>query len=861
MSSPRRLHMKQKTRLTRRERLAAERAAASPAGRTRDDRDDAPRQAPARPVPAPGAENRGPRGLPSLQVLGFALLVAASYLPVLGAGFVWDDTILVETPVLRTWSGLWSIWFSPGDIAREAHYWPVVYTSFWLEHKLWGLAPAGYHAVNLLLHLVNVLLTWRLLQRLAAPGAWVVAAVFAVHPLHVESVAWVIERKDMLSGLFYLTAALTWIGFVEAPRRGRYLLALGLFTAGLLSKSIVVTLPAALLIWHWWRSGRVTRTDLTRLAPLFAVALVVTAFDLSFYTSREPLALGYSLVDRVLIAARALWFYAGKLLWPTDLAVIYPLWDIDDADPLAWMYVLAAVALAAVLWLGRFRLGRGPLAGALFFAVTLSPVLGFVDYGYMQFSLVADRFQYLAGLGVLAVLLGAAAGGAGRLPAAGRAGAAGVLVAVLALLGALTWRQAAIYRDGVTFFNHIIAHNPDARYAHLNLMAALADAGRYEEALAAGRIGVERRPDDADGRSNLGRVLVLLERFDEAETELRTALELASRHLNALQNLGEMLRKQGRHEEAIETYRRALDVDGELVPAHAGLGMALFETERYEDALTALEEALALEPDAPFAGELSLVAGRGARELGRHAAAGAHLRRAATLAPDATEPLVDLAGVLFAQDRGNEAEELLRRARDLQPDDPATAHTAAEALRDAGRHDEALAAYRDAMRIDPDFAPAHVGVGAGLFDRQRYADALASLDRAFTLEMDDATAATAHYLAGRALQGLERMAEAAAHFETAIDHAPEHAEALDHLALWRFGQREYEAALDLYRVQATLEPNNATVHANMGVTLYFLGRHEQALEAVERVLRLDPGHEMARNLAADLRAGRSGPAR
>ena len=844
--------MKKKTRLTRTERLAAERAAGASAGRLQDD--DAPRPASVQPVPASGIENGGAGGFLRLRAPALAFLVIASYLPVLGAGFVWDDAILVETPVLHAWSGLWNIWFSPSDIAREAHYWPVVYTSFWLEHKLWGLAPLGYHAVNLLLHLVNVLLIWRLLERLAVPGAWVVAAVFAVHPLHVESVAWVIERKDMLSGLFYLTAASAWIGFIEAPRRGRYLLALGLFTAGLLSKSIVVTLPAALLIWHWWRAGRVTRTDVTRLAPFFAVALVVTAFDLSFYTSREPLALGYSLVDRALIAARALWFYAGKLLWPTELAVIYPLWDIDAGEPVAWMYLLAAVTLAAVLWFARFRLGRGPFAAALFFAVTLSPVLGFVDYGYMQFSLVADRFQYLAGLGVLAMILGAAAGGAERLPAGARAGAAGVLVAVLALLGALTWRQAGIYRDGVAFFSHIIALNPDARHAHLNLVGPLAEAGRHEEALAAGRTGVQRSPDDADAHSNLGRVLVLLERFDEAETVLRTAVELEARHLNALQNLGESLRKTGRHEEAAEMYRRALDVDSELVPGHAGLGMALFETGRYEEALAALDEALALEPDAPFAAQLSLFAGRAARELGRHGAAGAHLRRAATLDPAAAEPLTELAGVLFAQDRGNEAEELLRRARELRSDDPATAHKAAEALRKAGRYDEAMAAYRDAMRIDPDFAPAHVGMGAALFDRQRHADALESLDRAITLRMDDPTAATAHYLAGRTLQGLERMAEAAVHFETAIEHDPEHAEALDHLALWRFGQREYEAALDLYRVQATLEPNNATIHANIGVTLYFLGRHEQALAAVEQALRLEPDQETARNLAGELRA-------
>ena len=845
--------MKKKTRLTRRERLAAAGAAESPAGRTTHD-GDAPRPELARPVPARGADHGGAGGLVGLPAAVLAVLVVASYLPVLGAGFVWDDVIFIEEPAVHAWSGLWNIWFSPAEIAREGHYWPVVYTSFWLEHKLWGLAPLGYHAVNLLLHLVNVLLIWLLLQRLAAPGAWVVAAVFAVHPLHVESVAWVIERKDMLSGLFYLTAALTWIGFVEAPRRGRYVLALGLFTAGLLSKSIVVTLPAALLIWHWWRDGRVTRTELTRLTPFFGVALVVTAFDLSFYTSREPLALGYSVVDRVLIAARALWFYAGKLLWPTDLAVIYPLWEIDAADPVAWTYVLAAAALAAILWFGRQRLGRGPFAGALFFAVTLSPVLGFVDYGYMQFSLVADRFQYLAGLGVLAVLLGAAASGAGRLPAVTRAGAAGVLVAVLAALGTLTWRQAGIYRDGVTFFSHIIAHNPQARDAHLNLVGPLSDANRDEEALAAARVGIERRPDNPDAYSNLGRLLLRLERLEEAEAALRTALALAPRHPTTLQNLGEVLRKSGRGDEAVEMYRRVIDVDADLAPSHAGLGMALFETGRHEEALTVLDRALALEPDAPFAGELALFAGRAARELGRLDAARVHFQRAVDLAPGSVDPLMELSNLRFTQQRNGEAGEYLRRARALARDNPAALHNLAEALRKEGRDGEALASYREALRTEPDFGPAHVGIGAALVDAARHAEALESLARAVSLEIEPATAATAHYLAGRALQGLERMAEAAGHFESAIEHDPNHAEALDHLALWRFSQQDYEEALDLYRVKATLEPNNATVHANIGVTLYFLGRHEQALAAVEQVLQLEPDHETARRLAAELRA-------
>ena len=345
----------------------------------------------------------------TLALVVLSLLVVVSYLPaMLWGGFVWDDSILIDAKPVQDVSGLWQIWFSPSAIEGEGHYWPLVYTTFWLEHKLWGFNPTGYHIVNVLLHLANTLLVWHLMRRLSVPGAWVVAAVFAVHPLHVESVAWVIERKDVLSGLFYLASALVWIRFVEQPRRGWYVGSLALYASGLLSKSIVVTLPVALLIWHWWQQGRVTLTDLKRLVPFGVVGLVITVGDLSFYRSREVLSLDYSLIERALIAARALWFYAGKLLWPSELAVIYPLWDIRVSDLLAWGYLVAAVALAVALWYFRHQVGRGPLAGALFFVVTLSPVLGFVDYGYMEYAFVADRFQYLAGIGVMAVVIGAA---------------------------------------------------------------------------------------------------------------------------------------------------------------------------------------------------------------------------------------------------------------------------------------------------------------------------------------------------------------------------------------------------------------------------------------------------------------------
>ena len=650
----------------------------------------------------------------ALAALALGLLAGACYLPaMLWGGLIWDDFIWSQSRAVLEWSGLSTIWSWPSRIEREVHYWPLTYTTFWLEHKIWGLAPAGYHVVNVLLHLLNSLLVWRLLLRLAVPGAWVAAAVFAAHPLHVESVAWIIERKDVLSGLFYLTAVLVWLRFLEQPRPWRYGLTLLLFVAGLLSKSIVVTLPVALLIVQWWKDGRITVRDLQRVAPFFLVALLITAVDLSSIGSRHSL-LDYSLPERMLVASRALWFYAGKLAWPTDLAVIYPRWDISLGDPWAWLYLAAATALAATLWFMRHRVGRGPLAGALFFAVTLSPVLGFVNHGYMKYSFVADRFQYLAGIGVMAVLIGLAAHGASRLPAGLKSGATGLMVVLLALLGTTTWRQAEIYRNKVTFFSHIISLNPKARSAHYNLNIALARAGRPEEALAAARMAVETRPDHTDAYAILGGALIHTERFVEAEEILRRALEIDPGHKNSRREMATMLRVQGRREEALKAYRALLEVDPEYALAHAYIGDILLQLHRYAEAVEPLSKALTLIKAAP------------------------------------------------------------------------------------------------------------------------------------SLRSDLPTTHSLHVLLGRALQGLGRTRAGEAHFRRALKLDPHNMEALEYVAASHFRQKRYRQALELYRTLLEIDPDKATTHANIGATLYYLDRTEEAIRSLERALALDPSLDSAR---------------
>ena len=600
-----------------------------------------------------------------LLILALGLLVIISYLPaMLWGGFVWDDRIFTDAEPVQEVSGLWQIWFAPSAIAEEGHYWPLVYTTFWLEHKLWGFDPTGYHIVNVLLHLANVLLLWRLLRRLAVPGAWVIAAVFAVHPSHVESVAWVIERKDMLSGLFYLATVLAWLHFVEQPRPRWYACSLALYAAGMLSKSIVVTLPVALLIWHWWKQDRVTSTDLLRLVPFFAVGLVITIGDLSFYQSMEPLSLGYSFIERTLIAARALWFYAGKLLWPSDLAVIYPLWDIRVADPLAWVYLIAAVALAVALWHFRPQFGRGPLAGALFFVVTLSPVLGFVDYGYMQYAFVADRFQYLAGIGVIAVVIGSAAYGVARLSDWWQKGALGVGAVVIVVLGMLTWRQAGIYRDGETLNRHIIALNPQARDVHLNLSKNLYKQGRYEEALEMARVAIAKRPDFSRANATLGETLSALGHSEEAETHLRRAIALNPQEQNAHLNLAAALYKQGRYEEALEATHIAIEQRPKHALAHYNLGVIL-------------------------------------KKLGHFEEAEKHLRRAIALDPSDTEALHVLAKLRLDQQHYDEALELLQHLIGIEPGHASVLGDIGIVLFYLGKSNEALQHFDKALSLDP----------------------------------------------------------------------------------------------------------------------------------------------------------------
>lgn len=533
-----------------------------------------------------------PRWRNGLLAAGLVLLTIAAYHPASQGGFIWDDEAYVlENANLRTWEGLGRIWLEPRS---SPQYYPLVFTSLWLDFQAHGLRPFGYHLVNILLHAAAALLAWRVLAALAVPGAWIAAALFAVHPVHVESVAWITERKNVLSGVFYLASALAYLRFAGKPARGRaaaYALSLLLFVAALLSKTVTCSLPAALALVLWWKRGRLAARDLLPLAPFFALGLaagLTTAWLERVHVGALGAEWHLSFVDRALIAGRALAFYLGKLAWPHPLVFMYPRWDAIGA---AWWYLFPAAILATVvlLWRRREAWGRGPLVAALFFGGTLFPALGFFNLYPMRYTFVADHYPYLASLGPLALA------GAGLARLGGRS-AASAAAAVLLAFGALTWNRGHVYRNAETLWRDTVAKNPASWMAHNNLGLLLAASGRVGEAIARYEAALALRPASPETLTNLGLALAVLGRADEGIARHRAALALDPDYADAWNNLGITLAQRGELAEGVRALGKAIALKPRFPDAYMNLGHAHLMAGRVAEAAESYRRALQLAP-------------------------------------------------------------------------------------------------------------------------------------------------------------------------------------------------------------------------------------------------------------------------
>jgi Flp pilus assembly protein TadD len=659
---------------------------------------------PASPHPAgnlPRGADQSPRGWIFAALLAAVLAV---YWPSLGGDFLWDDAGHVTAPDLQSWSGLARIWFEPGATQQ---YYPLLHSAFWLEHHLWGEAAPGYRLVNVLWHVTSAWLLIALLRRLAVPGALFAGFVFALHPVAVESVAWITEQKNTLSTVFYLLAALAWLRFEDDRTPQHYARASLWFLAALLTKSVTATLPAALMVLAWWRRGRLSWRDDTRpllpwLAAGIGAGLVTVWFEQTGIGAQGgEFALGP--VEHGLLAGRLVWFYAGTLVWPANLAFFYPRWTIEAGAAWSYLFPAAALLLVGILaWWSRRQ--RGPLAATLLFGGTLFPALGFVNVYPFVFSYAADHFQYLASLGAFAA---AAAGGTilARTVASKvtwlRPRVAAVVV--LGVLGLLTWKQAGHYVDNVTLYRATLERNPGSWVAHHNLATELAARGEHEAALVHARRAHEAKPDSPEVLNTLANALVHAGQPEAASPLVVRARQLQPKYALAENTHGLALIALGRRDEAIPRFERAISLQPNLAEAHFNLGLARAEQGKFAEATTAFARTVQLRPDHAAA-ELNW--GLALAVLGRWPEARPHFERAVTIEPDSGALHQAYGRALLTASLPDDAIARFREALRLEPALPGLHHDLATALQQVGRTDEARAHAREAAaRGEPMMVP------------------------------------------------------------------------------------------------------------------------------------------------------------
>jgi tetratricopeptide (TPR) repeat protein len=707
--------------------------------------------------PADGIAIAGSLSLARLKSWCLGLLLVAgilfAYQPAWHGGFIWDDeSHVVHNPHLYEPDGLKRIWFS----LEAPQYYPLVFTTFRLERALWGLNPTGYHFVNLLLHTASALLVWQLLRRLNVRGAWLAAAVFALHPVNVESVAWITERKNTLSMFFFLLSLLWYLRFDrqtsavegqgEATSNAQpsmlgprlcYGLALFAFVLALLSKTAVAPLPVVFLLLAWWRRGRVEGWDVWRTIPFFMAALALIPLTVLFeHQAGSEIVRSDPFLSRLAGAGWAFWFYLYKTVLPLNLIFVYPRWRIDPANMLSYVPGLLVVLGFVVCWRNRQGWGKAGLFGLGYFLVMLSPTLGFVNIYFMRYTLVSDHWLYFAIIGPIALAVAALTRALGLLgsreiflrPVVGRA--------LLLTLAVLTWRQSANYTDMETLWRTTIAQNPTCWMAHHNLGVLLNDRGLVDEGLAHFQKALESQPDFAESHIGVANVLRGKGQLDESLIHARQALELrpdlveshtalaaallrkgavdeAIFHLQwaaqmrpgsaDIQNaLGNAFIQEGRVAEARTHFQRALQLRPNFTEAHNNLGLVLLQAGQLEEATIHFQQALTFQPtNAPAHSHLGQVL----LQEGHVHEAIDHYQAALAIQPDDAYTLNNLAWVLAtypeasARD-GTRAVEFAQRADQLSGgNNPSILGTLAAAYAEAGKFAEAVSTSRRALTL------------------------------------------------------------------------------------------------------------------------------------------------------------------
>jgi tetratricopeptide (TPR) repeat protein len=650
-------------------------------------------------------------------------LVFIAYARVLGAGFIWDDeSHLTQNPCIVGPLGLKEIWTS-----TRAVYYPLVLTTFWALHKFVGLNPAPYHILNVLMHAGSAVLLWRVLRQLNIRGAWLGAALWALHPIMVQSVAWVTELKNTQSCLFYLLSIFCFLKWQEQPRitrmadirkqgwslskaprrrvrncrwlvssarQGWFALSLVFFILATVSKPSTVMLPVVLALCVWWRRGRIQWRDVAALAPfalISALASVWTIWEQKFHAGASGPEWAQTWPERLIIAGRAIWFYLGKLIWPHPLIFIYPRWEINSSQLIAYLPLLAALTGLLALWLARAKWGRPVFFAAAYYVISLFPVLGFFSVYFFRYSFVSDHFQYLASMGPLALAGAGIVTVVGRLDELRKLSRAdtnalqfsgdriatirlkslllpAISGTLLFMLGFLTWRQAAVYHDVITLYTATLARNPGCWMAHYNLGIVLRDQGETDQAITHYRQAVALRPSYAEAHYNLGRLLVQKGQLNDAIAHYEKALEINPADAEAHNNLGVTLFGSGRVDDAIAHYQKAVTIQPDYADASCNLANALLSKDDLDGAIVRYSACLAL---SPHQAEAQYNLASALLRMGRTDEAIAHYQKVLELRPESADARANLASAFLAKGRVRDAIVEYRNALRISPENVA----------------------------------------------------------------------------------------------------------------------------------------------------------------------------------------------
>jgi tetratricopeptide (TPR) repeat protein len=687
-----------------------------------------------------------------------ALVIAAAvlwiYWPALHGDWLWDDNYLVsDNAVVHDPHGLWKIWFDPGSLID---YQPLKVSVSWLQWQLWGNDTLGYHLTNVLLHIVGALLVWRLLSKFGLRLAWLGGLIFAIHPVQVESVAWIAELKNTLSLPPFLLAMCAWIDFEDRGRKRDYFLALGLFLVAMLCKAAMVMFPVVILLYAWWRRGRIAGKDIRASAPFFVVSLalgLVTAWFLHQHTRGVDAVPMGGFFSRLACAGLAFSFYFSTCFLPVSLLPIHPHWVVDPPTLLQFLPWPILLAVIGGLWTKRERWGRHALLGLGFFLINLAPFVGFNAASYMVFTWVMDHVLYIPIIG----LIGLAVAGLGqvesRLPASFRFYGIGLAVVASALLALESHRYAGMFSNEETLWSYELRYYPDAYLAYNNLGNALQQAGELTQAMEQYELALQIDPDFAVAHNNLGSVLLEKGQLSEAMEQFERALQIKPDYAGAHFNLGSALAQTGQLPKAIDQDEEALEIEPDYAEAHNNLGLALLQTGRDQESVDQYEQALRIKPDY-------------------------------------AEAHYNLGNFLFQTGRSPEAIDQYEQALRIKPEYAEAHGNLGFALQQAGHLPEARDQYEQALRIKPDYAEAHYNLGNVFFQTGQLAAAMEQFGQALRSKADYAEA---HNNLGIALYQTGRVSEAIEQFEEAVQIKPDFADARNNLARVQARQKTPQA--------------------------------------------------------------------